>query len=344
MKVRDARAAAVDWVASRISREAGYMGAYFSGSTVGLPDDTEMSAGSDIDVMVVLDRKDLPLKPGKLIHLGVLVEISYLSRHQLSSTEDVLTSYHLAGSFRTDTIINDPTGYLRRVQQEVSRHFAERVWVRRRCENVLQSIERGLGSLDPSAPWHDLVTSWLFPTGVTTHLLLVAALRNPTVRKRYLAAHQVLQAYGRTNEYPHLLKLLGCAGLSPERVEVHLNALASTFDTASAVAKTPFFFSSDITAAARPIVIDGSRELIRSGCHREAIFWMVATFARCHKILAADAPELQLVYAPSFDELVADLGIRSWDDIRQRAKDVSDFLPYLCEVAEEILLTNPEVV
>ncbi|NWL89767.1 hypothetical protein DMN77_19650 [Paenibacillus sp. 79R4] len=343
MKVKDARAAAVHWVTSRASQEAGYMGAYFSGSTIELPEEEELPAASDIDVMVVLDRKDLPLKPGKRIHYGALIEITYISWPQLSSAKNVLTSYHLASGLRTDTILDDPTGDLRAVQREVSRHFAERAWVRRRCENVLQSIEMGLGSINPSAPWHDLVTSWLFPTGITTHLLLVAALRNPTVRKRYLATKQVLQAYRRADDYQHLLKLLGCENLSPQRVEMHLNELAGTFDAASAVASTPFFFSSDITAAARPIVIDGSRELIRSGYHREAVFWMMATFARCHKILAADAPELHALYTPSFHDMAADLGIRSWEDIQQRAKAVSDFLPYLREVAEDILLANPEI-
>jgi hypothetical protein len=29
------------------------------------------------------------------------------------------------------------------------------------------------------------LNAWLFPTGVTCHVLLVAALRNPTVRLRY---------------------------------------------------------------------------------------------------------------------------------------------------------------
>ncbi len=319
------------------------MGAYFSGSTVGLPGDAEMSIGSDVDVMVVLDRKDLPPKPGKLIHMGALVEISFLSWQQLSTAEAVLSSYHLAGGLRTDTIMDDPTGQLRSVQRVVSRHFAEKAWVRRRCQNVLQSIKRGLDSLDPSTSYPDQITSWLFPTGITTHLLLVAALRNPTVRLRYLSAFQVLRTYGLTGMYSQLLRLLGCAHLSLERVEMHLEELARTFDAAAAAARTPFPFSSDITASARSIVIDGSRELIRSGYHREAVFWMVATFARCHKIFTEDAPELLPVYSPSFQEMMADLGIRSWDDIRQRAQDVIDILPELNEAAEKILLTNPEI-
>jgi len=243
-----------------------------------------------------------------------------------------------------DTIIADPTGQLRRLQTQVSRHFTERVWVHRRCENARQKIEDGLRAIDISAAWHEQVTAWLFPTSVTTHVLLVAALRNPTVRLRYLAARDVLRDYGHASRYPDLLTLLGCAQLSPERVAHHLGELARIFDAAAAAAKTPFFFSTDIAPAARPIAIDGSRELIHTGARREAAFWIVATFARCHKILAADAaPELQHAFAPAFDAIVADLGITSTDDLIRRADDVTQFLPRLWETTGAILFSNPGI-
>ncbi|WP_256223391.1 hypothetical protein [Paenibacillus sp. 1_12] len=268
-----------------------------------------------------------------------------MSWNQLASVEEVLTSYHLAGSFRVDTIIADPTGHLRRLQTEVSRHFADRVWVRRRCDNVRQKIENGLRAIDTAAPLHDQVTSWLFPTGVTTHVLLVAALRNPTVRLRYLAAREVLMQYGHGDLYLDLLNLLGCAHLTPERVEHHLTELEQTFDVAAAVATTPFFFSTDIKATTRSVAIDGSRELIRAGYHQEAVFWIVATFARCHKILAADAPQdLQDTLLPAFKAIINDLGITSTNTIIRRADEVVQFLPRLWETTEAILLANPDIV
>ncbi|GGF91029.1 hypothetical protein [Paenibacillus abyssi] len=344
MRVGTARAAAAEWVMQHASTEAGFMGAYFSGSTIGLPDELVMSEASDIDVVVVTEKAEPPPKIGKFVYRTTLIEITYLSWNQLASIEDVLTSYHLAGSLRMDTIISDPTGKLRRVQTQVSQHFAERVWVRRRCENARQKIEYGLRAIDISAPWHDQITAWLFPTGITTHVLLVAALRNPTVRLRYLAAHNVLNEYGHIDFYPELLRLLGCDHLTPRHVEHHLDELARTFDVTTAKAKTQFFFSTDITITARPIAIDGSRELIRAGYHREALFWIVATFARCHKILAVDAPDLQLQLAPAFDAIVADLGITSSDSIIRRAENVIHFLPRLWETTEDLLLANPGIV
>lgn len=344
MNVGSARAAATDWVLQHASREAGFMGAYFSGSTVGKPDDAEMAPSSDIDVVVVTTDPEPPLKPGKFIYQDALIEITYLSWQDLASPEQVLTSYHLAGSFRVDTLMSDPTGQLRKLQTDVSRHFADRIWVTRRCENVRERIMNGLQSIDPSAPWHRQVTSWLFPTGVTTHMLLVAALRNPTVRLRYTAVRDVLKEYNQEEVYEELLRFLGCKDMSAEQAMNHLNGLARTFDAAAAIAKTPFFFSSDITPEARPIAIDGSRELILNGSHREAVFWMVATFARCHNILEVDGtPEFQEEYVPAFDAILADLGITSTDDLLQRAEETLRFLPKLWVVTVGILDANPNV-
>lgn len=345
MNVKSAQMAAVEWVKQYASQKDGFQGAYFSGSTVEMADHLELSVASDVDIVIVTADAEPPIKLGKFVYRGSLLDVTYLSWNQLKSVEEVLKAYHLAGSFRVNTIIADPTGQLRKLQTEVSRHFAKRKWVRRRCENARQKIEKDLRAIDPSAPLYDQVMTWLFRTGVTTHVLLVAALRNPTVRLRYLAARQVLEEYGHTALYLDLLKLLGCAHLTSKRVEYHLSELARTFDATTPVAKTLFFFSTDITTAARPIAIDGSRELIKAGYHREAIFWIVATFTRCHKILAADAPpDLQRALIPSFHAVIADLGITSTNDLIHRAEDVIQFLPKLWETTEAILSANPSIV
>ncbi|UHA73228.1 hypothetical protein [Paenibacillus sp. 481] len=59
-------------------------------------------------------------------------------------------------------------------------------------------------------------------TGVTTHLLLVAAQHNPTIRLRYVAVRKILLQYGLMNRYSELLTLLGCAAITPQRVTHHL--------------------------------------------------------------------------------------------------------------------------
>lgn len=344
MRVGVARRVARDWVTENVRNEDWFRGAYFSGSTVEMPDEAELPTGSDVDIMVVTGATDPPPKLGKFLFRDVLLEVTYLSWHELTSKEAVFTNYHLANAFRLNTIIFDPTGYLHELQSEVSSCFTHYEWVRRRCENARQKAMRGIQSLDATAPWHDQVNGWLFPTGITTHVLLVAALRNPTVRLRYLAVREVLKKYDHSYLYPELLQLLGCADMTSQRALEHLGELAHTFDAAAQVARTEFPFSSDITPIARPIAIDAAQELIKEGNHREAVFWMMATFARCHKILAADARELHVNRLPFFTAMVRDLGITSFDDLVERGEQVLCFLPRLWGVAEAIMEANPDIV
>jgi len=56
MRLGAARAAAKDWVLGTGCRSDGYVGAYFAGSTVGLSDDAELAAGSDLDVNFVSEQ------------------------------------------------------------------------------------------------------------------------------------------------------------------------------------------------------------------------------------------------------------------------------------------------
>jgi hypothetical protein len=128
--------------------------------------------------------------------------------------------------------------------------------------------------------------------------------------------------------------------MSRARVEEHLAALTEVFDETARVlrAPSPFFFASDITPEARPIAIDGSRALIERGLHREAVFWIVATYTRCLAILDHDAPpETAARYAPAFAGLTADLGIGSPAALATRAREVAAYLPRLRETAEAVM-------
>lgn len=287
--------------------------------------------------MVVTGQDAAPPKLGKVGYEGVLVEVTYLPLAQIASAEQVLANLHLASGFRTDTIIADPTGHLRRLYGEVSRRFADPVWVRRRCEHARRRIEEGLRAIDASAPFHEQVTQWLFPTSITTLLILVAALRNPTVRLRYLAAREVLTEHGDLALYEELLHQLGCKDLTREQAQRHLDGLARTFDAAAAASRTPFLFSSDITPLARPIAIHASRQLIEQGNHRETVFWTLATYARCHKILATDAPDLQEELQPAFTATLADLGLNATADLLDHAEETLRFLPRLWRIVEAIM-------
>lgn len=341
MFVKEAKEVARRWVIEEASNASGFAGAFYHGSTNWLADDADLSATSDLDVMVVLDAPNPPVKPGKFRYQGVLLEASYLPSDQMGSPDQVLGRYDLAGSFRRPGIILDPSGRLTALQAAVSSEYAKRPWVSRRCADARDRVLRNLQSLDAAAPFHDQVIAWLFATGVTTHLLLVAGLQNPTVRTRYLAVRQLLAEYGQSAFYPTLLELLGCARIGRAQVERHLTALTAAFDAAKGVIETPFPFAADLSDQARPIAIDGSREMIARGDHREAIFWIVATYSRCEKVLYHDAPTaLQGKFTPGYRRVLGDLGIATFADLQRRGEQVRAFLPRVWSVAEVIMAAN----
>jgi hypothetical protein len=343
MLVREARDVARQWVIDEAANLPGFVGAFHTGSTIWLPDESVLPATSDVDVMLVLDDPDPPQKPGKIAYQGVILDVSYLAAGGVRSAEQVLRHYHLAGSFRCPNVIVDPSGNLTAMQTVVSHQFARRHWVRQRCEHAASTVHRHLDGLRSADALHGQVMAWLFGTGVTTHLLLVAGLRNPTIRTRYLAARDLLAEYGQISFYLELLALLGCAEMTRQQATQHLTALADAFDAASAVIRSPFIFASDLSAQARPIAIDGSRDLIERGDQREAIFWIVATYARCMAVFHQDAPALTERYETGLWHLLADLGIDSPADLRRRDERVRAFLPSVWAVADAIVAANPEI-
>ena len=344
MIVKDAKDIARQWVNEEASKTPGFCGAFYHGSVNWLADDAVLPAASDLDIMVVLARSELPDKPGKLLYRGLLLEVSYISSDQLRSAEAVLGQYEMAGSFRGRSIILDPSRQLANIQAIVSRDYAKRRWVYSRCEQARDKVLSYLQGLDSAAPFHDQVASWLFATGVGTHVLLVAGLKNPTVRRRYVAVRELLADYGRPDFHTALLEMLGCAGMTQERAEQHLVALAEAFDAAKAVIKTPFPFASDISDIARPIAIDGSRELIKNGYHREAVFWLLATYSRCQKVFHEDGPAaMRDSFAPGYRRLLTDLGIASVADLHRRGEQLKTQLPRIWQEAEAIMAANPAI-
>ena len=322
----------------------GFYGAFLHGSLLGQAADTLLPETSDVDVMLVTAGSPPQVRLGKFIYRGVLLEASHLASERLQSPEQVLTDYHLAGSFRAPDIIADPTGHLTRLGAAVSRDFARREWVRRRCEDAHNKAARDLRSVHSDRPHPDQVLAWLFGAGKAAHILLVAGLMNPTVRRRYAAVRELLCDYGHLPFYERLLEMNGCARISRAQAERHLAVLADVFDATSPLIRSLFPFASDLSAAARPIAIDGSRDLIEAGDHREAMFWIAVTYSRCMVVLHHDAPtQTRDRFAAAYQHLLDDLGVLSPDALQARVSVAAALLPQVWDVAEAVLTANPAV-
>lgn len=81
--------------------------------------------------------------------------------------------------------------------------------------------------------------------------------------------------------------------------------------------------------------------MIERGYHREAMFWIGVTHSRCQKVLARDAPEeMTQRFRDSYRELVGDLGVPSFAEVRRRCAEVERILPRVWELAEAIIAAN----
>ncbi|MCC5575448.1 hypothetical protein IMZ11_07310 [Microtetraspora sp. AC03309] len=334
-RVAQAREIARRWVTEEGVGVPGFAGAFLTGSTLWAHGDEELEPSSDVDVMVVLDTAEAPAKLGKFVHRGVLLEVSFMPAASLGTPEAVLGDYHLAGGFHVPSVLADPTGRLTEIQRAVSVDFARRRWVLARCAHAADAVRTMINGMDTAASFPDQVMPWLFGTGVTTHVLLVAGLRNPTIRRRYAAVRELLAERDRLECHESLLELLGCAEMGRSRVEHHLAVLEKAFDAAAAVQAESYRFASDVSDAGRAISIGGTRELIGRGLHREAVFWLVATYSRCLAKLSV-AGSATRPYEDGLRALLADLGAETFDDRRRRGERVLATLPELWRTAEAI--------
>jgi hypothetical protein len=358
-----AREAVAAWVARQANADPAFRGAFLTGSLTALPADAPLPRTSDVDVTVVIAEQ--PAGPprerrkGKRLVDGLLLDVSYLDEGALADPTRVAASFVYAPSFRGGQVLADPTAQLARLEAAIAPGFATPAAVRARTADVHRRIRARLSALNPRAAWADLVLTWLFPTSLPAVAALVAALRTPTVRLRYLRAREVVAPA----EYERLLALLGCADVAPRLVERHLDVVTTWFDeTAALLARAedgptiapaasdrgavsdrgaasdraaaslgaaasagthgddpPLPYAADLTPDARPVAIDGSRVLLDSGDHREAVFWIAATAARCQAALTARAAAVAEERAPQFRALVADLtGLRTPADVLTR--------------------------
>ena len=313
-----AKELAKQWVREEGSELSGFRGAYLVGSVTTLADGAAVPATSDVDIVVVLER-GAASKLGKFIYRDLLLDLSCVEWDQVQSHRSILGHFQMAAAFQDLQVLADPSGHLARIRNIVAKHYPSRYWVRQRIHHAGDRALGYLQGIDDTGAWHDQVTAWLFGASLTTLILTTSALRAPTVRRRYVEARQLLAAHGKLEFYEGLLQLLGCTNWSKSQAAGHLAEVAAAFDQAKILPNTNFRFAADISDLARPIAVNGSQELIDQGFHREAVYWMVATFARCQWIFQRSASfAVRERFESRFQRIMGDLGIHSLADLKTR--------------------------
>ena len=337
MLAHEARGLASDWLFANCVGAPGFIGAFLSGSVAWMKPEASVSKASDIDLVVVFEDSDQPPGSGKRAWKQAVLEIKYLTLDAIADVEAVLSDYHLAGALWRNAVLADPTGKIAKITHEIGNEFTKACWVRRRMAQVRDRAHQRVARFRDADELHDRVTTFFFGAGLCPHMILVADLANPTIRRRYAASQPVLKRYRRLDYHERLLTTLGSRTWSRQVAERHLADVTAAFDLACSITRSPYRFASDMSLAARPMAIDGSSEMIQSGFPREAAFWLITVMSRSRAVITMDGSADQLAWFDTvYWRLLQALGISDENAMDMRANeasnDIADCWTLCCEM------------
>ena len=334
-----------DWISRNASRIPGFCGAFFGGSINWTDDGAEWPKTSDVDVFVIVDSIPASkLVQRKFLYNRVLLEVSAFDSERFQTAEHVLSDYPMACHFAVPSLIADPTGKLNELHNEVAEHYAEKKWIRTRIQQANENVLSEIGDMISPDPKLRRPFYIFLIVAKTAQTLLLGSLLNPTWRKALVISREILAAINSLSLHEKMLKLLGSVDMDFGEVESHFTQCVTAFDYAKEIICTPFFGDFAISDVARPIYIDGSREILDMGYHREALLWILVVRALCQIAIDNDAPENQKdQYDKEYRKFLRRLGLRTFQDYEQRAVLCKETLKETTAASERIINKNPDV-
>lgn len=317
LTVGDAIAIASNWIASS---DLPFSSAFIGGSVAYAKPDTNYDPASDVDCYLIVDGDPPDGKIGKITVEGVLLDVSWIPWQQIENAESHAV---LASLLHFGLVTRDTHGNLRDLKQRIDEDFASPEAIEIRLEDMRSRIRPLASPVNQAqlAP-PEQVMNWLFPATLATHIPLIRACAPLTVRKRFLAARNVMEPA----HYEELLALYGFYIVTKDQAQSWLDDTAALFDHAAHLAAdSSRFWASDIQADARPISIGGSQLLIDSGFHREALYWIIATRTRCLTVMN-DSNADTSPYLPAFNGMTEFLGIRTLHQRQRRTATILDWI------------------
>lgn len=337
MTTAQAIAAACTWVMAEARALPGYCGAYLSGSVLEQAMDAAWPPDSDVDVVALFDG-DLPRKIGKIRRDGVLLEITAMPKTAVAEDETVLRTHYLAFALNGGQVLDDPQGFLAPLSGRVQAAFWKAEWLLARVESTAAIARRHIGGMTAAQTPEDRLMSCGFGPSAIALPILAAAGRNCTVRKRLPKARDVLWECGFGEFAGKLEAALGCVGLTAQQLLPHMDALDRAYYLAMNTSgpSEDYAFRSDIRPEARATAIDGTRELLLGENPSDAVFWMMATFARCMTVLRMDDLRTYERCLPDMQAFALALGVADEAAIAQRQRLAQETLAEAMEIAQTI--------
>jgi hypothetical protein len=347
--VREAKRIAQDWIDEESDNIPNFRGSFLVGSILWKNDDEPLPATSDVDLKTVVDIDDPKLIEEKglrhQIHStkGITLETTFSPFQGFSTPERVLADHRYASHFSIPNILSDPSGELSKVQKAVAEQYAQKKWVVKRIEGARDSALWVLNAIQTGSVSDRMFCLVVALWGIA-QIPLHADLRAPTGRKCGIEFLDVMGNRGKQALHESLLELLGSQSMTRTDVDRHLQDLSDTFDQAVEVVRSPST-GDYVNKAARPIMIEGSREIINDGHHREAMPWISSMRSICQETILQDAAEEeQRQFTKQYEKLLVELGLCSLDDFQVRAEDGARLLDEVMQVADEIMERNANII
>lgn len=315
--VRDAVAIATNWIHHS---DLSFRAAFIGGSAAHADPASPYDSASDIDCYLVMEGDPPNGKIGKITVDGVLLDISWMPCKQL---EHAASDAVFASLIHHGKIITDTDGSLSTLKQDIDLVFDTSESIAMRLEDMRARI-RPLASPVTQAQLAppEQVMNWLFPATLATHIPLIKACAPLTVRKRFVAAKNVMH----DDHYEELLAHYGFRDVSREQAQAWLDDTATLFDYAAPLAaESARFWASDIKTDARAISIGGSQHLIDTGLHREALYWIIATRTRCLTVMN-DMEADVTPFIRAFNDMTLSLGILTAPQRTIRTRGILDWI------------------
>lgn len=280
------------WVEKDGRQIQGFVGAYLFGGVCQLPHDAQFPDYRDVDLIVVSTAGTRP--PAENLELdldGIMLEVGICGIDEHRSAEALLANPIFAPNFAATTILADPQNFLAPLQAVVAGAYTEQKWVFARCKTEKMRVLGCLEAMQAAQSETETLNHlWDFMNNLSG-VLALASLEKPTYRRTLALMKEILIEQGHWQLHEEALQVWGAANMTREQVDSLLVKTATIFDRALEVRRTPTPFSYKLKPHLRPYFIEGSREMIEAGDHREATFWILAGLGTGYVTLLIDAPD-----------------------------------------------------
>jgi hypothetical protein len=294
--------------------------------------------------MNILSRDRQRTEAYDLAYKGLILEYGAAPIEDYESPERVLANPSLASNLAVNSILSDPIGMLAPLQKAVALEYPRRTWVMARCDSAKNAAQNALNGLhQANAPFDAYPHLSEFIISLSG-LIAFAGLKPPTHRRSLVLAKKVLETYGQADLHEEILGAYGSLHVSKAQVEEYLLDCAAAFDKAVEVTRTPFQFQFKLHPHVKPYFIEGSREMIEEGYHREAVLWIAAGTLISTYAIQLDAPENDKPpFLAAAYRLLSDLGLTTPEEIESRVQQAKALTDRVYKVADFIVNENSEI-